>query len=85
VVAVEQHRVALDFHHREHNGLAVFAAAFELAADLDAGRELLLGDGLDRALAQFEEFCTVTKSVRQSLPVRVTVIDADGRTLRDQT
>ncbi|MDP3169276.1 MAG: OsmC family protein, partial [Polaromonas sp.] len=40
---------------------------------------------LDRALAQFEEFCTVTQSVRQSLPVRVTVIDADGATLRDQT
>lgn len=40
---------------------------------------------LDRALAQFEEFCTVTQSVRQALPVRVTVIDAEGRTLRDQT
>lgn len=39
---------------------------------------------LDRALAQFEEFCTVTQSVRQALPVRVTVIDAEGRTLRDQ-
>jgi len=40
---------------------------------------------LDRALAQFEEFCTVTQSVRQAVPVRVTVIDADGQTLRDQT
>lgn len=40
---------------------------------------------LDRALAQFEEFCTVTQSVRQAIPVRVTVIDAEGRTLRDQT
>lgn len=40
---------------------------------------------LDRALAQFEEFCTVTQSVRQAIPVRVSVIDADGRTLRDQT
>ena len=40
---------------------------------------------LDRALAQFEEFCTVTQSVRQSFPVRVTVIDASGLTLRDQT
>lgn len=40
---------------------------------------------LDRALAQFEEFCTVTQSVRQAVPVRVTVIDADGKTLRDQT
>lgn len=40
---------------------------------------------LDRALAQFEEFCTVTQSVRQAIPVRVTVIDAEGRTLHDQT
>lgn len=40
---------------------------------------------LDRALAQFEEFCTVTQSVRQAMPVRVTVVDADGLTLRDQT
>jgi uncharacterized OsmC-like protein len=39
---------------------------------------------LDRALAQFEEFCTVTQSVRQSVPVRVTVIDTNGLTLRDQ-
>lgn len=40
---------------------------------------------LERALAQYEEFCTVTQSVRQALPVRVTVVDADGLTLRDQT
>ncbi len=40
---------------------------------------------LDRALAQFEEFCTVTQSVRLAIPVRVTVIDASGHTLRDQT
>jgi uncharacterized OsmC-like protein len=40
---------------------------------------------LDRALAQFEEFCTVTQSVRQAVPVRVTVVDSNGLTLRDQT
>lgn len=39
---------------------------------------------LDRALAQFEAFCTVTQSVRQAIPVRVTVVDADGTTLHDQ-
>lgn len=39
----------------------------------------------DRALAQFEEFCTVTQSVRQGFPVQVTVIDVDGRNLHDQT
>ena len=40
---------------------------------------------LERALTQFEEFCTVTQSVRQTVPVRVTVIDAAGHTLRDQS
>lgn len=40
---------------------------------------------LDRALAQFEEFCTVTQSVRQAIPVRVTVVDAEGVTLHDQS
>lgn len=39
---------------------------------------------LDRALAQFEAFCTVTQSVRQAIPVRVTVLDADGAALHDQ-
>lgn len=39
---------------------------------------------LDRALGQFEEFCTVTQSVRQAVPVRVTVIDADGQALRGE-
>jgi len=38
---------------------------------------------LERALSQFEEFCTVTQSVRQAIPVRVTVRDADGQTLHD--
>lgn len=39
---------------------------------------------LERALSQFEEFCTVTQSVRQAIPVRVTVLDAEGTTLRNQ-
>jgi uncharacterized OsmC-like protein len=34
---------------------------------------------LDRVLAQFEEFCIVTQSVRQGIDVQVTVKDAHGR------
>ena len=37
---------------------------------------------LDRVLAQFEEFCTVTQSVRQGIPVTVQVRDATGATLK---
>ncbi len=33
---------------------------------------------LERTLAQFEDFCTVTQSVRASIDVRVQVLDAQG-------
>jgi len=36
---------------------------------------------LDRVLAQFEDFCIVTQSVRQGIDVQVTVKDAHGNTL----
>lgn len=54
-------------------------------ATITLGVEAASLEHLDRALAQFEEFCTVTQSVRQSVPVRVTVVDAAGQTLRDQS
>lgn len=37
---------------------------------------------LDRALAQFEEFCTVTASVRAAIPVDVEVFDSLGAKLK---
>lgn len=37
---------------------------------------------LDRALAQFEEFCTVGQSVRQGIPVTVEVYDSAGLRLK---
>jgi organic hydroperoxide reductase OsmC/OhrA len=33
---------------------------------------------LDRALAQFEDFCVVTQSVRAAIPVRVRILDGEG-------
>ena len=36
---------------------------------------------LDRVLEQFEQFCTVTQSVRQGIDVQVTVKDEHGHTL----
>jgi hypothetical protein len=32
----------------------------------------------DRVLAQFEQFCIVTQSVREGIAVDVRIIDADG-------
>ncbi len=37
---------------------------------------------LDRALAQFEEFCTVSQSVRAGVPFTVSVHGPDGRALK---
>ena len=37
---------------------------------------------LDRALAGFEDFCTVTQSVRAGIPVTVAVFDAHGAQLK---
>ena len=36
---------------------------------------------LDRVLSTFESYCTVTQSVRQGIPVAITVRDADGQVL----
>jgi uncharacterized OsmC-like protein len=37
---------------------------------------------LDRALDQFEDFCTVGQSVRQGIPVTVEVYDSEGARLK---
>lgn len=37
---------------------------------------------LDRALERFEEYCTVTQSVRQGIPVEVEVYDSEGARLK---
>ncbi|MHB1301732.1 MAG: OsmC family protein [Burkholderiales bacterium] len=38
---------------------------------------------LDRCLAQFEDFCVVTASVRAGIPVRVRVEDGEGNLLHE--
>ena len=37
----------------------------------------------ERVLAQFEEFCTVTQSVGQGIPIHTRVVDAAGRVLKE--
>jgi uncharacterized OsmC-like protein len=37
---------------------------------------------LDRVLASFEAYCTVTQSVQAGIPVAVSVLDADGTVLQ---
>ena len=37
---------------------------------------------MERALAQFESFCTVASSVGQSLPIKVKVFDSEGNLIK---
>lgn len=37
---------------------------------------------LDRVLSQFENFCTVSESVRSGIPIAVSVVDGDGVRLK---
>jgi len=39
-------------------------------------------DHLERVLAQFEEFCTVSMSVKQGIPIGVKVSDSEGAVLK---
>jgi uncharacterized OsmC-like protein len=40
---------------------------------------------LDRILSQFEEFCTVTQSVKMGIPVALTVLDSDSSLVHAST
>jgi organic hydroperoxide reductase OsmC/OhrA len=49
-----------------------------IAATLQLGNSAEAIPHLQRALAQFEDFCIVTQSVRHGIAVEVTVIDQNG-------
>lgn len=52
-----------------------------IGVDLQLADQAELMQHLDRVLAQFEDFCIVTQSVRQGIAVDVTVHDAAGQML----
>ena len=49
-----------------------------IAVDLMLGDAAAALEHMDRAMAQFEDFCIVTESVRQGIKVAVNVHDAEG-------
>lgn len=51
---------------------------------LTLGKPAAQLEHLDRVVSQFEEFCTVTQSVRAAIPVYVTVIDSEGLTVKQE-
>ncbi len=62
----------------EHKRLRVQRVHVRLTLGVPAGGL----QNLDRALDQFEEFCTVTQSVRTGIPVDVEVYDSGGARLK---
>jgi uncharacterized OsmC-like protein len=52
-------------------------------AKLHLGVEAHQLEHLERVLSQFEEFCTVTQSVGQGIPIHTRVLDAQGLILKD--
>ncbi len=52
-----------------------------IAVDLQLGVAANAITSLDRIIAQFEDFCVVTQSVRSAIPVAVRVLDVDGTLL----
>lgn len=54
-----------------------------LDVKIELGEDAAALPHLERCLEQFEDFCIVTESVRQGVPVHVEVADASGRTVRE--
>jgi organic hydroperoxide reductase OsmC/OhrA len=67
-----------EIERNEKNRLRV--TGIKVAMTLGVAPESL--SHLDRALAQFEDFCTVSQSVRAGIPFTVTVKSPDGRVLK---
>lgn len=63
----------------DHGRLRVQGLSVDLRLGVPAADLRLL----DRALAQYEDFCVVTQSVRAAIPVAVRVFDSDGTLLGD--
>lgn len=53
----------------------------QIRVDIHLGTAAAGLRSLDRVLAQFEDFCVVTQSVRAAFPVDVRVIDSSGAVL----
>jgi uncharacterized OsmC-like protein len=70
--------VSAQIGRNEANRLRVQKMAVRLTLGVAAGQL----EHLDRVLAGFEQFCTVTESVRAAFPVEVAVFDATGAQLK---
>jgi organic hydroperoxide reductase OsmC/OhrA len=51
-------------------------------ATLNLGKEANQFENLERILAQFEDFCTVSQSVQAGIPITIRVEDSTGAVLK---
>lgn len=70
-------RVRVDTGRNERGRLRVV----KIAADIDLHEAAADYQNIERLLGQFEDFCTITESVRHGIPVEVRVSDATGAVL----
>lgn len=70
--------VSATIDRNEANRLRVRA----IQVEVQLGARMAEMAQLERALAQFEDFCTVSMSVREGIAIDVTVADAAGQRLR---
>lgn len=54
----------------------------EIQVDITLGAEAAQLEHMDRILSQFENFCTVSESVKSGIPVKVSVSDRAGTPLK---
>jgi uncharacterized OsmC-like protein len=54
----------------------------QITATINLGKQAAEFENLDRILAQFEEFCTVSQSVQAGIPLQIQVQDSTGAVLK---
>ena len=54
----------------------------QINAKIDLGKAAAEFEHLERILAQFEDFCTVSQSVQAGIPLQVQVVDGEGVVLK---
>ena len=73
--------VAISTLRNEHGRLRIKAVDVEIVLPTDAQNK----EQLARALGQFEDFCTVSESVKRGIPVNVSISDGAGVVLSQRS
>jgi organic hydroperoxide reductase OsmC/OhrA len=70
-------KASCEIGRNTENRLRILAIQVEIHIGVPGGTL----ENLDRVLAQFQDFCTVSSSVSLGIPVKVTVIDSENTQL----